>query len=326
MGKEDFLIILFSTLGIQEEKERNRLFGKFVEKEIFRTLLLNLIEEDCRVLEEDSLLEIVSSYSDSYNQFLPYKILYYHKNKYNIEELWKQYFAKEKNVLFMNEELMNIFTEKIDMLEYASQLSLEVWMEKISIFVKKASVDTLLNVYRICKSYNQNDIRLCNLKEMCLEKILKSKEVEKFNFSDMESLFIEYVNSTLSLFKQIYKEEVFESELSIYLPESCRFCYMIKEIFDDKMDDLTKARMIRDAVDIYPDLASFCKIYIEKMQNETKAATDEFLQLAVMIKQSIRTYIAMGQMENARITLQQLEQLIPNDSEIAELKKIILSR
>ena len=62
------------------------------------------------------------------------------------------------------------------------------------------------------------------------------------------------------------------------------------------------------------------------MQEETKSATNEFLQLAVMIKQTIRSYIAGGQIENAQITLEQLEKLIPNDPEIAELKKAILSR
>ena len=45
--------------------------------------------------------------------------------------------------------------------------------------------------------------------------------------------------------------------------------------------------------------------------------------LGEMIKKSIRTYIAIGQKENARMTLAQLEQLIPHDPELLELKKLL---
>lgn len=144
------------------------------------------------------------------------------------------------------------------------------------------------------------------------------------DFASIDCLLREYIEVVLNFNLSIYQEETFLDEREFYFLDNYRFCNKIQAIYDQEADDLAKVKIIREAVDLYRPLASFCKIYLNKMHEEGKKASDEFLQLGEMNKKSIRTYITMGQLENAKMTLTQLEQLIPNDSEILELKKMLL--
>ena len=89
-------------------------------------------------------------------------------------------------------------------------------------------------------------------------------------------------------------------------------------------DNLKKAKLIRKAVEVYPPLSSFGKLYLKKMQEETKEATEEFFKLAAMIKKSIGIYLNTGQLEKAKLSLEQLEKLIPEDPEIVQLKQLLV--
>lgn len=322
ISREDFSIIISILVNIEDKKERSSIMNTLMEKGSFRRQMLDLMENQ-QELNQEELLELVSNNGDTYKEFIPYRILYYYQQKISVKELVEKYFMENNNILFFQPEVMDIFVDEINLLDYANRMSLEDWLKNINIFTQKASVESLWKACELCKKQDESDIRLPYLKNACYEKLLQVKETEGMEFSILENLLFEYVNSNLTLFGSLYREEVFTTELEIYLPETCRFCNRIQAIYEEGMDDLAKVRIIREAVDLCPDFAAFCKSYIDKMQQETEAATREFLQLAVMIKKSIRSYIAVGQLENARMTLMQLEQLIPNDPEIGELKRMV---
>lgn len=241
------------------------------------------------------MIEFLSSYGEEYSEFLHYKLVSASRGREELKTLFDQYFEKEKNVLFLNPELLDMFIGKVNMLEYIQQLSLEDWINKINVIVQSASWETLWKLREVCKSYEGYEPALSELKIRCYEKILANKEIEKREFSVINGVVKDYVDVVLNFNSLIYREEVFDSELEFFLPDNCRFCNKLQVIYQEGLDNLAKIRIIREAVDLYPPLAAFCKVYVDKMQEETNEATNEFLQLARMIKQSIRSYISGGQ-------------------------------
>ena len=322
ISRNDFSIILSILFDLKDKNQQISLMNNFMEKEAFRKQLLNLLEKQPEFMKEEGMLELISVCGDS-KEFISYKILSYYEQKLGVKELVEKYFKEDNNILFSQPRVMGIFMEELNLSEYAARTPIEDWLKNISLFVDKAPIESVITVSEICKNQEEADLRILHLQNACYEKLLQAKETEGMEFSVLENLLFQYVNSNLTLFGSLYREEVFTTELEIYLPETCRFCNRVQAIYEEGLDDLAKVRIIREAVDLCPDFAAFCKSYIDRIQQETEAATREFLQLAVMIKKSIRSYIAVGQLENARMTLMQLEQLIPNDPEIGELKRMV---
>lgn len=212
--------------------------------------------------------------------------------------------------------------DMINVNELLDEIPLQQWEKYLCYFRKNASLDLLKRGYEASKQNSSCDVRVSALEIQCCEKLLQEKEMENMTFSYLDELLQHYIKRVLNFNSLLFREEIFVTEMEVLLPDNCRFCNKLQQIYEAGVDDLKKVRILKEAVKFYPTMASSAKIYITKMQQETEAATREFLQLAAMIKKSIRVYIASGQIENARITLQQLEQLIPGDPEVAELKEM----
>ncbi len=324
IGKEDFLILIRCLFKIEDERKKETIIASFLQYDTFRKLLLSITEEEGAQDLKEKLLKVLSVYGDNYKEFLPFKIIHYHKQGKEVNELLDTYFKIERNLLYKNIDFIDIFRKSVNMTGYINQLSLEEWFAIVDSFVIGASWEMLQRLREVAKSYADNEDRLSYLKMQCYEKILVNNKIEEMKFSLVDELLSDYIEIVLYFNLLIYREEIFLNEKEIYLPPNCRFCNKLQAIYEEGLDELSKAKIIREAVDLYPPLASFCNIYIKKMQEESKKATDEFLQLGEMIKKSIRSYINIGQKENARMTLAQLEQLIPHDPEILELKKMLL--
>ena len=213
--------------------------------------------------------------------------------------------------------------DKLNIVGYIKKIPLQQWESNVDEFLKSISWEVLIKLQEVLDTYKEYEIRLLTLKIKCYENIFRKNEIGDLDYDYMNKLLRYYVDVVIKFNLLLYKEDIFTTEMEIVLPDNCRFCNKLQMIYEEDIDDLSKAKIIREAVDLYPPLASFCKIYLHKMQEETKKANDEFLQLGEMIKKSIRTYITMGQLENAKLTLTQLEQLLPHDSEILELKKML---
>ena len=82
---------------------------------------------------------------------------------------------------------------------------------------------------------------------------------------------------------------------------------------------------MKEAAEVFPEMANLCKIYLVKMQDEKKQAEipKEFLKLSNMIKGKIRDLMDMGAIDAAKEALIQLEKIVPGDYEIGVLKKEI---
>lgn len=321
---EDYVELVNALWKEPSEEVRSTWLQRFLKSETFRKFMVGVIEDKSLSVPREELVEFLSNSGEEYSEFFYYKMIAANKREEEVKPFLDEYFTKEKNVLFMNIDILDIFREKVDMMEYVNQLTLEEWLQKINVFVERAPWDTLQKLREVCKVYLGYEARLSNLKIRCYEKVLRNEKLKETEFSYIDSLLKDYLDVILNFNSLIYREEIFSSELEFYLPDNCRFCNKIQAIYGEGLDQLAKAKIIRKAVDIYPPLASFCNIYIKKMQEESNKVTDEFLQLGEMIKQSIRKYIVLGQFDNAKMTLEQLERLIPNDPELLELRQMLI--
>lgn len=321
---EDSKLLINYIFNELKDSLRTKLIKTFLKKEEFRRILIGIIEDKKIDIPKDDIIETLADYSKEYSSFLHYKILISHRGNKEFKQELDYYFEDKKNILFLNSELLDIFKDKIDIREYIERIPLKDWKDKVNSFVRRAEYEALYKMWQICRKYQDKNIKINNLKMLTCEKMLLEANIEEVDYITIDEILKEYIISTLDFFRNIYREDIFKNELNVYLPDNCKFCDKLHEIYEDRLDELTKAKIIREAVDIYPPLASFCNIYIKKMQEEANKVTDEFLQLGEMIKESIRKYIVLGQFDNARVTLEQLERLIPNDPEISELKQMLI--
>ena len=321
---EDYVELVNVLWEESNEETRNTWLARFLKSETFRKFMVGVIEDKSLSVPREELVEFLSNSGEEYSEFFYYKMIVANKRGEEVKPFLDEYFTKEKNVLFMNTDILDIFIEKVDIMEYVNQLTLEEWLKKINVFVERAPWDTLQKLREVCKVYSGYEARLSNLKIRCYETVLRNNKLKETEFPYIDQLLKDYLDVILKFNSLIYRDKIFSNELEFYLPDNCRFCNKIQAIYDDGLDQLAKAKIIREAVDIYPPLASFCNIYIKKMQEEANKVTDEFLQLGEMIKESIRKYIVLGQFDNAIVILEQLERLIPNDPELFELKQMLI--
>lgn len=202
-------------------------------------------------------------------------------------------------------------------------IDLEIWTAQQSKFVEKATEEKIDEWIDTVEKSSKMGFHAKLLYMQCLEKRMTLSDVAKREYSWMQRILEKYSSAVKAVYRCLYKEEVFTNQLSIFLPKSCQFAEKVKIVFEEKQDEVTVAKIMKEAAELYPEMAGFCKQYILKMQEEKRKASvpEEFLQLAIMIKAKIREFIAVGAIDAARQTIAQLEAMIPGDTEIEELKK-----
>lgn len=332
LAKEEFCLIniielndlILSIVNIEDRKKKQEILELFIKQDVFRKLLIGLLEDESYILSKDKVIELASEKAYLYPEFIPYKIILEYRRGNNIEYLFDEYFDYRGNILFLNQEILEIIQDTLDISKYVAQINMEDWINYIGIFLQRAKAENIQTIIEICNNYKNYELKIYFLKIQCYEKIFQDKILKKEKFSIVDKFLKDYINTVIELNLNIYKEELVKKRKYSYLPDNCIFCNEIKDMYENGLDEITRVKIVKDAALLYPKMAEFCKIYLIKMQEERESATNEFLQLASKIKKTIRTYIELGQINNAHITLQQLEQLVPNDPELLELKKMLM--
>ena len=82
---------------------------------------------------------------------------------------------------------------------------------------------------------------------------------------------------------------------------------------------------VKQAAEIYPPMIPVIQAVLraETKKQNTSVVSKELLQLAEQLKQQIRTLINAGQHKEAGELVRALEQYVPQDEEVAELKEIL---
>ena len=117
----------------------------------------------------------------------------------------------------------------------------------------------------------------------------------------------EYSEDCLNFYKEIYRQELFEGDMTV-LPPQCRFAKKFTDILDDhSAKPVEIMQRLEDCKDIYapfnPSLGEFIKIYGEQTKEKLldksdrikiKNATGKVEQVLELMKQVVASYIKTG--------------------------------
>ena len=135
-----------------------------------------------------------------------------------------------------------------------------------------------------------------------------------------------YVEAALAFAKAYFGEAVF-LENGKALPKNLQFALWMQQaaICKNAGDKVGWSERVKQAAEIYPPMIPVIQAVLraETKKQNTSVVSKELLQLAEQLKQQIRTLINAGQHKEAGELVRALEQYVPQDEEVAELKEIL---
>lgn len=143
-----------------------------------------------------------------------------------------------------------------------------------------------------------------------------------------ESLLWNYVEAALAFAKAYFGEVVF-LENGKALPKNFQFAFWMQQaaICKNAGDKVGWSERVKQAAEIYPPMIQVIQAVLraETKKQNISAVSKELLQLAEQLKLQIRTLMNAGQHKEAGELVLALEQYVPQDVEVAELKEILFS-
>ena len=141
-----------------------------------------------------------------------------------------------------------------------------------------------------------------------------------------ESLVWNYVESALAFAKAYFGESVF-LENGKALPKNLQFALWMQQaaICKNAGDRVGWSERVKQAAEIYPSMIPVIQSVLraEKEKQNAFAVSKELLQLAEQLKQQIRTLMKTGKHKEAGELVLALEQYVPQDAEVVELKELL---
>ena len=133
-----------------------------------------------------------------------------------------------------------------------------------------------------------------------------------------------YCKEGLCYFRRLYKNEVFIEEEGINLPKECRFLLHLENGFQMQKEGnlLECLNEVKKAVKVNPQMAVTASPYIDMLeQKKANPVQNEFNQLGENVKHEARKLIEKNEFNEALSILKQLQNLMPDDTDIPELIK-----
>lgn len=284
--------------------------------------------------EYKNMLKIFADVDNKHWYFTYLKILNadVEKNSENVLSFFKKLFEQVTDIFNFDEKLWQIASRNnVDIGNIIIKIDYDKWKKGICNWIDNSSIDNIRKMCNYVDNWNKNDnIRFeyfyMKVKEGLLVKLNKNKT----SFEEIENEIIEYSQSVISYYKKIYKEDVFYYKEDI-LPMQCRFALDMLNIIEiRKQDSRTALEELKNIIDKYNYFVDVINMYSkllgEKLISENKLANKakmEMQELSVILKIKAREYIESGNVEQARVILQNIIQNVPNDKEAHEILSMI---
>ena len=137
-----------------------------------------------------------------------------------------------------------------------------------------------------------------------------------------------YCAQSMKIFSIIYSSFVFQEEYITLLPPEGTFAFYMEKAFEKKkQNDVQEyGKLLVKAGQEHPGMKEVCKRLLKQEQENKKQVREEkreFMNLAEQIKDKVRVMIQDGNYEAAKMTIEQLERLLPKDEELENFKVLI---
>lgn len=330
----DFFVQYLS--GIALERKHIEIFDKLLEKKYFSKTIENSINKYRDIDKKyENLLSIFaeSKVDDTYvkkSRF--YYHAYYAKDwtKEEMEQEMVQLLEKMPNLLSMEESIWGIIESyNLNLDKFIQGISFIRWFTLVREWMElglRNKVD-IKKIYGVLRPEEKSDLRYrfmnIKYKEYEISKILPETMNE-----NVFSLLEEYSIMANDFYEKIYSSFVFEEENITILPPEGVFAFYIKEAAAKKKqaDNLAYSKALVKAGQAHPGMKELCKALLKQEQekvNQMNEEKREFMDLANQIKDKVHTMIRNGNYEAAKMTIEQLEKILPKDEEVENLKVLI---
>ena len=333
----------FEKINWEQEKKSSGLLAAFVQiyidskqKENFFPYCMrilensNLVEEFCnrieRVLLEfpDRRNEIITEFEmlqrkESFFLLLHTEYCLKVGNVEHIRQAIYDYFSTSKGKY--DAKITAIFLMESDYInEILEWIDFETWKEGIRFFLEYHSLEHIMEKLDLLeKGWNRQKIVYFYYLEMVIyeEYLLKQKEFQR-------RYFWNYIDSVISYTEVYFSKALLQESHWVMLPRNGQFAFWMKKAMSYKEAGEIEnwKESVRQASKIYAPMIPVVKVILQE-ENETqkgKKVSLEMRQLAEELKKNIRNLIAMGDTIYAKELLFALEQYVPEDKELEQLK------
>lgn len=274
-----------------EKQENSRIMFAQIDDEYG---LYNRILIECNFENKDKFNESIQNYL----------------HKFNLNNS-KNYFGNIiYNSIKANEDvfllLLNVTDDNIDrFLKYC--------------YIKYDNMDEVTSRYLQSTIYENNQVNSLRISKVLLKNLLLFNKNKKKFINE----FYLYTQVGIKYLMNIYKNEIIENEMTYAVNEEAAFLVFIHKANSIKeQSEKEYIKYISKALASYP----YFKDYIELLKLELESRSDkntEFERYKTDVKNNAKLLIENGDLENAKIILDEYEKVVKNDIDVYSMKAII---
>lgn len=242
-----------------------------------------------------------------------------------IKQLFEQLFTKYGSELFdIKTEVWNVAqTLQISLEPMLLQVEYRVWKRALENWLIGASLEEIDRWDDRLSSWKTvADVRYDIFALRCLEGRLRQCEQSLPTIAMLEAQLWQYRDAVFSFYGPYYTELAFD-KMTMMLPDEVQLALGLQELEQARKNgtDQDVIRSLRSLADVYPPLNQTIACYTKLFRQEVKDRNAEMQKLAETLKDKIRQLIAAGSYTEAKAIIAQLEQFIPEDEELQEMKR-----
>jgi hypothetical protein len=234
-----------------------------------------------------------------------------------------------EDVSFLHEIVQIAYRNRIDLSNFVGKINIDQWNCSMHQLVGVCSMEQAVNILHYLENYFQKDsLEILSLKIAIELKTLNEHKTQ--GFETQSAGLNKYVELLYAYHISLNSTNNFTEERSHYLGADARAVYYLKKSIDcgKKGDIASQVRLLKkalylksDLVDIVNMMMKHLEIQIEHEKAEFSAqANAEFQALAVQLKSVISEYILNEEYQKARMILDQLNLILPNDPDIKKFQ------
>lgn len=240
-------------------------------------------------------------------------------------ELFAQLFVNHGSELFdIKTEVWNVAEAlEIPIEPMFLRVEYRVWKRALESWLIGASLEEIERWDNRLSSWKTvADIRYDIFALRCLEGRLRHCEQSLPAIAQVEAQLWQYRDAVFSFYGPYYTELAFD-KMTMMLPDEVQLALGLQELEQARKNgtDQDVIRALRDLTDVYPTLNQTIAFYTKLFRREVKDRNAEMQKLAGTLKDKVRQLIAAGSYAEAKAIIAQLEQFIPGDEELQEMKQ-----
>lgn len=317
---------MFQTL-VSREDGIKEMYIAFLETEI-------AYKKDNETEKLSRLRRLVAELEYDHKYILYTKILWAAENpditsdeerRQTVTELFAQLFADHGSELFdIKTEVWNVAeTLEIPLEPMFLQVEYRVWKRALENWLLGASLEEIDRWDDRLSSWKTvADVRYDIFALRCLEGRLRQCEQSLPTIAMLEAQLWQYRDAVFSFYGPYYTELAF-GKMTMMLPDEVQLALGLQELEQARKNgtDQDVIRALRSLTDVYQPLNQTIAHYTKLFRQEVKDRNTEMQKLAATLKYKVRQMIAAGSYAEAKAIIAQLEQFIPEDEELREMKQ-----